>query len=242
MCAATFNFKSYTFQTISSNNQSTSSPIFFLTQPPSLISGYAVSNFSGVNAVNVIDSRNNIFQFSETTSSGTVRSAVLPTGNYTISSILTALGTAMTSVGTVTYTASYSTLTNLITITSTVAFNILTALNNCYYELGFATTSTFATSQVASFIYDLSGIKLIHIVSASFGTSNSVLVNKNYNIIASIPITSAFLGVINYTPNIQFTTSQIHELSAVSFTLLDERCRVLNMSKDFTLSIYFQFD
>jgi hypothetical protein len=156
--------------------------------------------------------------------------------------MLTALGSGMTSASTVTYTATVSSLTNLITITSSKAFKIVSATNDCYYELGFSISTAFATSQIASSIYDLSGIKLIHIVSSSFGTSNSFLVNKNYNIICSIPIDEAFLGVITYSPNTQFISSQIHELSAVSFSLLDERCRVLTMSKDWSISMYFKFN
>ena len=122
----------------------------------------------------------------------------------------------MTSAGTATYTATVSTSANLITISSSKAFKILTASNNIYYEIGYNTSSAFATSQTASKIYDLSGLKQIHVVSSSFGASNSVLANTNYSVISSIPVTAPFLGVISYEPSPQFEDAQINDLNSIS--------------------------
>jgi hypothetical protein len=234
--------KQYTFQTISSNNSNTSNPFYFLSSSPGDNGGFSVGNFTGIQCVNLIDSRNNTLQFSETDTSSTTRVVKIPTGDYTLSTLLTAIGAGMTSAGTVTYTATVNSLTNLITISSSKAFKIFTASNNIYYEIGYSTSSAFATSQTASKIYDLSGLKQIHIVSSSFGASNSILVNTNYTVICSIPISSPFLGVIRDEPSPQFIDSQINDLNSISFSLLDERKRTLTMSKDWSLQIYFRLN
>jgi hypothetical protein len=213
-----------------------------LSSSPGDIGGFSVGNFTGIQCVNLIDSTNNTLQFSETDTSSTIRVVTIPTGDYTLSTLLTAIGAGMTTAGTVTYTATVSSLTNLITISSSKAFKILTGSNNIYYEIGYSTSSAFATSQVASYIYDLSGLKQIQIESSSFGASNSILANTNYSVISSIPITAPFLGVISYEPNPIFIDSQINDINSTSFSLLDERNRVLSISKDWSIQIYFRLN
>jgi hypothetical protein len=226
--------------TINSNNQNSSNPQYYIRQPFDNIVGYSFSGFSGVNSFNVIDSRNNTLQFSESDSSSTIRVITIPTGNYTITSLMASIKTLMDAAGTNTYTVALNSVTNLVTITAaTKTFKILTANNHCYYELGFVVSSAFALSQTGSVIYDLSGVKTISIVSNSFG-NNSKLINTNYNIVGIVPIEVPFLGVINYKHNPVFIDVQISELSSISFTLLDERGRILNCTHDWSLTLYIQ--
>ena len=89
--APTF-IKSLTFSTITSDNNSKSTPGWYLDQPIQISEGYCVKSFQGVNTVYNIDSRNNRFSFNESSySSGTVRTFSIPDGNYTISTFMTAI-------------------------------------------------------------------------------------------------------------------------------------------------------
>lgn len=238
MSVANLNITQLTFNTINSNNRSTSNPLYFIPNPIDNIKQYAFSSFSGVNTVNVIDSRNNIINFSETTSSSTIRNVVIPVGNYTLSTLGTALKTGLDAAGTGTFTISTNSLTNIITIASTVNFKLLDCSNNIYYEIGFVASTAFAASQVASSIYDLSGLKNITLVSSSFGQRNSILVGSNYTVIGTIPVSTPFLGVISFIASPIFVDCQVNELNSASFMLLDERMRVLTVNNDWSLSLY----
>lgn len=228
------------FNTVNSNNLSTSNPQYYIRNPIDKITGYAFNTFNGINTFNVIDSRNNVLQFSETDSAGTVRSITIPTGNYTVSSLMAAIKAAMDIAGTAVYTITLNAVSNLITIAGTKNFKILTASNSCYYEIGFVVSTAFAASQIASNIYDLSGLKSLVVISSSFGSNNSILLNTNYTVVGIIPISTPFLGVISYdNPSVVMLDCQISELSNVSFSLLDERGRLINSGvNDWSLSMY----
>ena len=194
-----------------------------------------------MNTVYNIDSRNNRFSFNESTSSGTVRTFSIPDGNYTISTFMAALKTGLDAQGTVVYTVTNDTLINKITITSaSTTFKILPIANDSYYEGGFSVSTDFAISQTASSTFDLSGLKAINIVSTAFGNKDSIVVNKNLNVICSIPIEVGYLGVINYNPPICFIDSQINSISAFEFICYDSRFRPLTLRNDWSLCILFQ--
>ena len=226
------------FNTINSNNRSTSNPQYYIQKPIDNITSYAFNSFNGVNNFNVIDSRNNTLQFSETDTSSTVRVVSIPTGNYTLTELETAIKTGMDSAGTATYTISHSSLTNKITIAGTKDFKILSANNDIYYEIGFVVSTAFAASQIASNIYDLSGLKQIILVSSNFGNDNSILIGSNYTVLGQISVSTPFLGVISYDANSEFIDCQISELSNLSFFMLDERMRILTCTSEWSLSLY----
>jgi hypothetical protein len=238
--APTF-IKSLTFATIASSNQNKSTPNFYLEQPIQISEGFCVKSFTGVNTFLNIDSRNNQFNFNESDSSGSIRSFTLANGNYTITSFMGALKAGLDTNGTVVYTVANNSLTNIITITgASKTFKILPISNNCYYEAGFDVSATFSISQIATNTYDLSGLKEINVVCNAFGTGNSVVVNKNLNVICSIPISVGYLGVISYTPPIVFIDSQTQSISAFEFICVDERYRPLTFQNDFSLTLLFE--
>ena len=238
--APTF-IKSLTFSTIASDNSNKSTPNYYLDSPIQISEGYAVKSFQGVNTVYNIDSRNNRLSFNESNSSVQVRTFSIPEGNYTITTFMAAIKSGMDTAGTVVYTVTNDTLINKITITSaSTTFKILPIANDCYYEGGFSVSTDFAISQTASSTFDLSGLKAINIVSTAFGNKDSIVVNKNLNVIASIPIEVGYLGVINYNPSIVFIDSQITSISAFEFLLYDSRFRPLTLSNDWSITILFQ--
>ena len=233
--------KALTFSTVASDNNSKNTPNYYLDTPIQISEGYCVKSFQGVNTVYNLDSRNNKFSFNESNSSGTVRTFTIPEGNYTISTFMAAIKSGMDTAGTVVYTVTNDTLINKITITSaSTTVKILPIQFDCYYEGGFVVSTAFSISQTATSTYDLSGLKTINIVCNAFGFGNSIIVNKNLNVICSIPIEVGYLGVINFNPNIVFIDSQINSISAFEYILVDERYRPLTISNDWSITLLFE--
>lgn len=205
---------------------------------------FGVSNFVGVNSVYVIDQRNNNFSFIESNSTTVTRIAVIPSGNYTLTSYLTAISSSMTTAGTATYTATNNDLTNRITITSNgVTFILVDTLNNSYYESGFTVLNpSFSATQTASTTYDLSGLKMINIVSPSFGYSTNLVCGINKNVIASIPVTNPYLGIISYSPSVNFISSQVSSISNLDVQFFDELFRPITLDKSYSLTILFRIE
>ena len=233
--------KSLTFSTIASDNSNKSTPNYYLDQPIQISEGYCVKSFQGVNTTYNIDSRNNKFSFNEDDTSGTVRTFTIPSGNYTITTFMAALKTGLDAQGSVVYTVTNNTLTNIVTITgASKQFKILPIANDCYYEAGFVVSTAFSISQTATQTFDMSGLKSINIVCNAFGSGNSVVVNKNLNVICSIPIEVGYLGVANYNPNIVFIDSQINSISAFEFICVDEMYRSLTLQNNWSLTLLFE--
>lgn len=217
-------------------------PVFILNSPILNAEAYCVSSFYGVNTFQTIDSRNNIISFIESTSSGNTRTFVIPTGNYTLTTFITALQAGFASAGTVVYTVVNNTLTNRLTVSNaTVSFRLVKiGSNDALYEAGFELLSpTFALSHTASSTYDLSGVKCINISTNSLGYGHNLMIGRNLNIIATIPITTGHLGVVSYNPPINYINTQLPEVQTVQFSLYDERMRLLTIDRDYQLSICF---
>lgn len=228
----------YTFSTFLSNNKNSSNPTFFINPGVKGIDSYTVNSFTGINNIYTFDNRNCNLLIQETGESPFP--VVIPTGNYTISSLLTTLSSILTTASTTSvYTATKNDLTNLITITSdTKTFSLIDTVNNCYYEIGFLKLNSSSLSQVASSQYDLSGIKTIHIVSNDLGNDGSFLINTNYNVLCSIPVNVPYLGVIGYEKTSDLLVNcKVNELNSITFTLLDERFRILSNVSDWSLQI-----
>lgn len=211
---------------------------FTVTQPIYISNGYAISQFTTVNTIYNIDSRNNQFSFIESDTPSIIRTFVIPPGNYTVTSYMSAVSTLLNSSGTDVYTVANNTLTNIITISGTSkTFKIVSVLNDTYYESGFKISSNFSLTQTGSQSFDLSGLKIINIGSNSFGIGGNILVNSNINILCSVPVIAPYQGVIIYNPPIAFISSQINEISSVNLVLYDERLRPLTLQNDFSLTI-----
>ena len=99
--------KSLTFSTVVSDNNSKSSPAWYLDKAIQLSEGYSIKSFQGVNTIYNINSRNNRISFNESVTPGTVRTFTIPSGNYTISTFMVALKTGLDTEGTVIYTDRY---------------------------------------------------------------------------------------------------------------------------------------
>lgn len=229
--------KSLTFSTINSNNNNPSNPTFYISPSINNIESFCVSQFCGVNTIYNIDNRNNNFQVEE--QGGNLITSSLPVGNYTLSNFTTTLSSALSTNSTTNnYTLINNTVSNILTLTADILpIKVKNTVNHCLYESGFQESSSFNLTQVATKSYDLSGLKQIHLVSGDFGNDSCKSINSNYNTIATIPITSSYLGVINYQGSDTFINCKVPELNSITFTCLDERYRVLNDLKDFSVNI-----
>lgn len=100
------------------------------------------------------------FAFQETT--GGVTYATIPVGNYTMSALLTAIGSAMTAVSanTLTYTATYAAApVEAITISATGNFIILaTTTPVAWTKLGFIADNSLAASATGTALPNIAGV------------------------------------------------------------------------------------
>ena len=235
--------RKYTFSTTLSNNRNSTNPSFYINPSINNIESFVISSFQGVNNVYTFDSRNCNILIQETSQAPFTVS--IPFGNYTITNLLSTLSTILTTASsTSVYTATKNDLTNIITITSdTTTFVIQDTINNAYYELGFlVNTTTPALTQTGSNQYDLSGVKIIHLVSNDLGNDGSFLVNSNYNILCSIPVDAPYLSPIHYQENSDLLINcKINELSSITFHLIDERHRMLSNLSDWSVQIITSF-
>jgi len=224
--------------TLNSKTNSISNKLDFNLSTPVYISdGYAISQFIAINSIYNISDRNNQFSFIESDTLGVVRTFTLPVGNYILSTFMSALSTALNANGSNAYTVSNDSLTNRITITAgTKTFKIIDTKNDVYYEAGFRISTAFALSQSGSSSFDLSGLKTINIVCSNLGHT-SITPGSNLNVIATIPITVPYQGIVTYSPPIAFVSSQISEINSVNLVFLDGRYREINLDKDFSLTI-----
>ncbi|KAJ3317566.1 hypothetical protein HDV06_001479 [Boothiomyces sp. JEL0866] len=241
--------KSLVFNTVNRNNNSgniqtdLANPVFYLANPLKNVCGYTITNFVTPNTFLTIDSRNNIVWFVESTSTGTIRKATIPSAVYTNSSFATALGTAMQAKSTGTITATCSATSYKTTITSSVAIQLVAASNNAYYEMGFINLSvsspTYQTTTVSDSLYDLSGVKAINLGGSLMGNQ---LVNSNQNILATIPVNVSFAGIMSYTNSNIFIDTPVSDINYFSFFLTDERGRTLTVNNDFIVTILFNIE
>jgi hypothetical protein len=167
----------------------------------------ALIEFNVKNQVYPTNSYNNLIYFEEKTS-GTVKTAAIPAGSYTIASYLVALKAALENVSenTLTYTCIYDTLTWRITISTTQVFrlryvvNSSTQLFHAYNQLGvdLATQvdSTSATSLQLAYPYNLNGATTLNI--ACNLVLQNVCSDKQSNILASVPVGANFGETVNY--------------------------------------------
>lgn len=231
------------------NNGSLSDPEFVFYEDINNINSLKLRNFCAPLTISLFDSRNNRIYYRETTS-GTLISATITSGNYVMSgnasnSILTQLKSVLetNSPNTWTYNVSYSDITNKITVSTTNGnFALFDGINNAYYELGFDTNNlgNYSSSITGNEPIDLSGLKILHIVS---NIATTRVFNKQFNILASIILEEENLSISSYDDqSSDYVKSNLKSLSSLRLSFYDERFRKLTINKDYSLSINFYVD
>lgn len=158
------------------------------------------------NATNNVNSTNSTIYFFE---NSTAKSAQIPAGAYTTTTLPSAIATALTTAsgGFATYTCAISSTTNIMTITSTQPFSLKFATNTANSAagiLGYTNTDTSAaTSQTASQMVNLDGTLLsFNIQISGNGEGGSSIVDLSSSgsgaYTFKIPITQNIGGNILY--------------------------------------------
>lgn len=238
--------KLLTFSTIESSNSNSSSPTFYLTNPLTNVLNYTITAFNGINNTYNINTSNNNFSFTEVGHPAIQFS--IPIGNYTIDSLILELVSEMNtnSLGGNVYTVIYNTLTNVVQInavTPTVAWSLTPIANNMYYVLGYTNSQLNTTPGylfVANNQFDLSGLNTLLIGSNSL-SDNSVIVNSQIPIIATIPVTGSYSSPITFQQTFNCdVTCNLNQIAIITFRLYDQRLNLITMPSDWSISILFE--
>jgi hypothetical protein len=232
-----YEIKSLHFNTAFRNSGSLSNPSFILNEPVNNLVAVKVKNCVMPLAYYTFDNHNNKLYLVEDTDP-VVEVSILK-GNYSSSTISAALKTALELSGALTYTVSYSSLTNKINITSATQFKFLSGNSDAYYELGITTTdlNAFSVDFTPSEVIDLSGPKIVHLVS-NVGITKCV--NQNYNILCSVITEEDNLSISSYEDNSSdYINVRNQQLTDFQISVYDDRLRALTPHKDFNLTVYF---
>jgi hypothetical protein len=249
------------FESEQSMNKSSIDPFFYMIEPISSLSGYAIKNFVGVNNLYNVDERNNKllineYRFSITDTTPTIATSsnllTMTTGNYTITNYITALQDTLNFNGTNgnAYTITQNTTNNhlMISTSSTAENFILSSIgNSLYYNIGvsdsqLSTLNTLGNSSLtANNTYDLSGTKCLHVVSNDFGNRFSFQSTNNHNTILSIPLDESYMSVITAGQDSFITNTLSQNISNFQFRLFDEKYRPIpNYFNDWFMSLYIE--
>jgi len=178
------------------------------------------------NTIYNVDNTCNVIQFDE---GGSTLSATVVNGSYDSTTILSAITTAMNSVGSHTYTATYSSTTYQITITaSSGTFRIhsgssFTFSNSILRLIGFINGNTTGSTQTSSGAINLAGELYLYIEMTGIGNPIGL---KSSNPVDFgtfvIPVNSNPNGEINY----YFENSQYNQIAPGASTITQLHVRL----------------
>lgn len=183
------------------------------------------------NTIYNITSSNNLVYFND----GANRIATIPSGNYDVSTLSSAIQTQMNSVSALTFTVSYSPMTYKMTITGTAPYSLTfgtNTTNSIAKKIGFANLNTTpALSQTGNNAVQLNKqimyINIKELVSIAKTSSNII-----YNF--AIPINANSNEVIQYYENTafkqEFSIGNNMNLNTISFELRDEDNQLINFN------------
>jgi hypothetical protein len=184
------------------------------------------------------------------TTSGSTTTITLSSGNFVVNgtesnSIMTNIRSCLNtaSPNTWTYNVSFNDITNRLTVSTTNGnFALMSGLDNFYYEMGLDSSqlASYSGSLTMTDPIDLSGIKILHIVSnipltkvfsQSFAILGSIIIEEETNQISSYEDQSS-----------DYILSSISSIGAIRLSFYDDRFRKLTMNKDYSITINFITD
>lgn len=174
-----------------------------------LLSANIPSGFYNINSSN-----NNLY-----ISDGTLRTITLSPGNYSSTTIVSALTTALNSSGSpFVFTVTYSQITMKLNISATGAFTILSGINPIADILGFNVPTASNTIQIASTILELNTVPYLFIEMSN--VTNNIRCANNLDYAAFvIPVTVNGGSINNFTQNSYFTQAEITTNNISSFDI-----------------------
>lgn len=170
-------------------------------------------------------SNNNVLAFTESGTPGTTRYATIPRGNYDASTILNALGTAMSNAGTQTYTVTYNDSQETLSVSAPSAFTVLggNAGSTAANALGSWWTSNSGSGTSLTFPHtvNFNGSSSLLLCSNHLASENVIYSSQeNTNVLCNIP-TSAPSGSVIFYENLGGYLLCENTIQTVDFLLLD---------------------
>jgi hypothetical protein len=208
-------------------------PVFYLPRNLANIVGVKIKAVSIPLSVYTFDPRNSsgILYEPATSSSFPI---TLTAGNYTGTSLATELQTRLDGSGTTaTYTVVYNLASNSLTISSTVSFSFSAVNNNFYSETGISTGINGTTYTTGSI--NLLGIQQLNI---SCNIGGQYVLGSNYRLLGQIPVEETQLTLATFSDNSSdYITSQIPNLSEITFKLFDSHFREVKITQDWSITV-----
>lgn len=195
----------------------------------------ALVDFICTNSFYNVDSTNNTLIFQE--NSGGVVTATITPGNYALSTMITALQTAMNavSVNGYTYTITADPITNFITITASAGTFSIKNTGTLNLMLGFSrsTSTSQNNANTGTRIYNLSRYGFLHLIcSCSRGDTFNTTTGNRQGILAYIPICESQFGdVYSFRPQ-PFTWRDIAypQVDQIQLQLTDDQGNVVDLN------------
>lgn len=188
-----------------------------------------------------ITSSNNSFTVTE--GANTVSVSLTP-GLYSINTLLTLLGTALTDNATLTgtYTCTLDSITQYVTISCTTNFTVIST-GALARQLGFVNATAQAGTEVATELYDLSSLREVYIQVTNIPVSS--LFNSGVrNIIGKVPLVGAQFGEIVYhsydseATMINFVSTEL--VDTIGISLVDSSGNLMdNLGIEWSLEFVF---
>ena len=161
-------------------------------------------------------------------------SLTLPVGQYTLSTLITAIENAFSAINVLTITQDALTQKLTFTFTSNI---VLQSTSTMKYVIGFNDTMTSNTVHVMPNLPDLTGLKKVFIKSSALSnmTSMSDSSKKHYNIFSEVDITVPF-GFVEHRvlsdlhSSDELTFSQPKNISTIDIKLYDQHLNNLDLN------------
>lgn len=214
--------------------------------PPNVRCYISLNTFRFVNAMYNINLNNNKFYYRvRHNTSIQDRTVTLPSGNYSIVSILQYLNTAC-AVDHMDFTYVDTTFKVLITVGSSREIHLVNGPNNCFKVLGFVNydTTTYVTSLLSDSVINLSGTSILYISLDNISiSSNGCRASQLVNVIESITM-DVLIGSsqsFNNTTNQKFLVNE-NFINNIQVKIYDENNYLVDLNNtDYYLSLGLMF-
>lgn len=214
-----------------------------------------LNNMIFTNTVYNINSKNNVFYYSDSLGD---QSVVLPVGQYSTSALLTALETALASApNPIVANFDINLTTYKVSMVSAVpAIELYDRKNDIFNLLGYKMGLSGSSGLVASYtfpnIIDISGLDVVHVCSTALSLHGSIdnftssstgqNVRSRTNVFKQIPVNSAYGFKVNYSnpkdlPDLVYDTPR--SLANIDIQLRDNYGDVLELNG---VEVYFSFE
>lgn len=216
--------------------------IFYLNSPIIADAGIRIliglTNLTIPNSIFNFTTNNNTITFTQ----GSTQAVSVSVGNYSASTLVTALNTAITAAG-LNITVSFDEENALFTFTGSSAFTIDSATMSRQLGLNNQLPTASGTTYTATQVCDFAGATNLYIRIRNVSMNNLDSRGKTSNIIASIVNNVNYGDYIFYTPpEVLYFMINEQQLSHIDIEITDQEGNIINLNGatfNLTLSVHF---